>query len=271
MTTVKQYLNRLTRLFLNDHFILVLIIANAVLIFIQEYEVIPIWVAHFDNIFTYLFTAELLLKIRKSGFRKYWRSGWNRMDFILVSLAFFSIVQAFVGREMIPLTFLLTLRVLRVFKSFRLFRFVPNIASILSGVQRAIKASYMVITAFLVMMFVISILSCSLFKEIAPEYFDNPMNSLYSIFRVFSADGWHEIPDLISSRTSNVGGFLAKIYFVAILFVGGTLGMSLINSIFVETMISGSSLELSNRVEQLNQKIDRLVRELKKRDLTSSD
>lgn len=263
MKIIDKFIKKLTSLFLDDHFILALIIINAVLIFVQEFKFVPEWLPHLDSIFTLLFTFELTLKIRTYGFRSYWKSGWNRMDFILVMLALFSTVQIFVGREVVPLNFLLTLRVLRAFKSFRLFRFIPNISDLVTGVQRAIRASYLILLAFFILTFVVSILTCSLFKHIAPEYFDTPLNSLYSIFRVFSSDGWHEIPDLIASRSTVWGAVLTKTYFVAILFIGGILGMSIVNSIFVQAMLSDSNYELNTKIDELTGKIDRLMGEPK--------
>ncbi|MCC8087662.1 MAG: ion transporter [Rikenellaceae bacterium] len=249
-------------IFLNDHFILVLIVINAFIIFLQEFDGVPRWVGYADNIFTVIFIIELTVKITTFGFRNYWNNNWNRMDFILVGISLASLVQLASGSEYLPLNFLLTLRVLRVFKSFRLIRFVPNVQEIISGVQRAIKASYVVIIAFFIFLFIFSVLTCSIFKNIAPEYFDTPFNSMYNIFRVFSIEGWYEIPDMIAERSSILNAFFTKLYFVVLLFTGGILGMSIINSIFVDAMVSDNNDQLNAKVEELGEKIDRLADKL---------
>ncbi|MCD7962539.1 MAG: ion transporter [Rikenellaceae bacterium] len=255
-------MTNIKKLFLCDNFILPLIIINALVIFVQEFKGVPAWIGYMDNIFTLLFVVELVIKIRSYGFRNYWMNNWNRMDFILVTISLLSLVQFASGSQMIPLNFLLTLRVFRVFKSFRLIRFVPNVKEIISGVQRAIKASYVVIIAFFILLFIFSILTCSIFKDVAPEYFDTPFNSLYNIFRIFSIEGWYEIPDLIAERSTLWNAFFTKIYFVLLLFGGGILGMSIINSIFVDAMVSDNNDELNEKVEELGRKIDLLSKQL---------
>jgi len=53
--------------------------------------------------------------------------------------------------------------------------------------------------------------------------------------------------------------FLIKTYFVLILIVGGIVGLSLVNSIFVDSMVMDNTDELERKVELMNKKIDYLV------------
>jgi voltage-gated sodium channel len=71
-------------------------------------------------------------------------------------------------------------------------------------------------------------------------------------------DGWHEIPDLISIRTTPFIAFFSKIYFSILLFGGGIIGLSLVNSIFVHAMVSDNNDDLEKKVSQLSEKIDLL-------------
>ncbi len=255
-------LQRINQLFLNEKFILTLILINAVLIFFQEFDWAPRWVDYTDNLFTFLFAWEMYVKLRVYGRENYWKNNWNRLDGILVILALISVVLQlfrFVNAE--ALQILLAIRVLRVFKSFRLIRFVPNIRGIIAGVKRAMKSSYIVIMAFGLLLFISAIFTCSLFKDVAPEYFNTPLDSMYTMFRIFSVEGWTDIPDLIATRTIPVIGLLTKVYFVLLLFAGGILGMSLINSIFVDAMISPNSDKLEAKVEILTEKLEILIRQ----------
>ncbi|MCD7976931.1 MAG: ion transporter [Tannerellaceae bacterium] len=252
------------KIFLNDKFILSLILLNSIVIFVQEFNGIPHFVYYLDNIFTLLFFIELITKLNYYGVRNYWKSNWNKLDFVLITIACISLLLDILNfQHAVSLEFLTTLRVLRLFKSFRLIKFVPNINSIIAGVNNAIKASYIVVLAFFILLFIISVLTCSLFKEVAPEYFETPLLSLYSIFRIFSIEGWYEIPDLIAERTSAFVSFLSKLYFVLILFGGGILGMSLINSIFVDAMVSDNNDDLEREIRSLSEKIESLTEEIK--------
>jgi voltage-gated sodium channel len=58
---------------------------------------------------------------------------------------------------------------------------------------------------------------------------------------------------------------LARVYFTVAVFMGGILGLSLANAVFVDTMTMDNTQELEARVEELNQKVEALrsdIREL---------
>ncbi|MCD8194274.1 MAG: ion transporter [Tannerellaceae bacterium] len=256
----------LERIFLNEHIILILIFLNAVLIFIQDFDNIPIFVTYLDNFFTAVFTIEMMVKVNHYGFRKYWQNGWNKMDFILIMIALVSVLIDLVDiRLNIPLNYVLVLRSLRLLKSFRIFRFMPDINNIIKGLNRAVKASYVITFTFMLLLVIISVLSCSIFKTTAPEYFETPLESLYSIFRLFTAEGWYEISDLIASRSSPAMAIFTKVYFVVLMFIAGILGVSLINSIFVDAMVSSTSDRLEEKVDYLSRQLDVLMAKNKKK------
>lgn len=248
--------------FLNDYFILYLIIANALLIFIQEFELKGNILDYFEPVFTILFVVEMVIKIAEYGFSKYISDNWNKFDFVLILISIPSLAVIFYSDSPLQLNIFLTLRVFRVFKFFRLIRFFPDAASLVSSVQRALKASYIVIIGFFLLIFIVSLVTCSLYKQIAPEYFNNPINSFYSIFRLFSVEGWYDIPDLIANRTTPLIAFFSKLYFIILLLCGGILGLSLVNSIFVDAMVSDNNDELQEEVSQLGKKIDSLTEKI---------
>lgn len=250
----------LRKILLNDKCILYLVLLNSVTIFIQLFPQSPAWLNFFDVFFTLLFVVEVFVKIKAYTFRKYWRSRWNRVDFILTMIAVPSLLTL---NTEFPLNTLLILRVFRVFKSLRILKFIPNIKSIIVGVNNAIKSSFVIIITFITILFVISVVNCSLFDSLAPEYFDTPLNALYSTFRLFTVEGWYEIPDAIEGNASPFITFLSKFYFVILLFSFGILGMSIINSIFVDAMVSDNNDDLNQKIDDLNNKIDALIKEIK--------
>jgi voltage-gated sodium channel len=77
-------------------------------------------------------------------------------------------------------------------------------------------------------------------------------------------EGWYEIPDLIASRSSPLVEILSKLYFGALLLGGGIMGLSLVNSIFVDAMVSDNNEELERQVARLSDKIDVLTQKLEK-------
>ena len=137
-------------------------------------------------------------------------------------------------------------------------KFIPKIEELLNGVQRALKASVFILIGFFLYIFIIGVLSFSLFKNLSPEYFTDPLTSLYSTFKIFTVEGWAEIPDsIIQNATGST--FFIYLYFIFILLTGGIFGLSLVNSIFVDAMVSDNNDELEKKVDNLNLKLDKLL------------
>lgn len=250
------------RFFTNNHIMLVLVLINTGIIFISGF--LPNQggtLLIIDSIFTLLFLFEAVIKMSVSGFSEYWSDGWNRFDFIIVLLALPSCINIF-GYALPGTSILLSLRTMRAFKSFRLLKFVPNIDSLLNGVKLAFKASFIVAIGLIVLLLVFSILTTFLFGNAAPEYFGNPALSVYSIFRLFTIEGWYDMPEAIATNSGTTMAVVARIYFSILLFMGGILGMSLVNSIFVDAMAADNNDEVLDKLSQLESKLDKMQSKL---------
>jgi voltage-gated sodium channel len=65
---------------------------------------------------------------------------------------------------------------------------------------------------------------------------------------------------LIAERSESVAlAIFARIYFVMLLFGGGIFGLSLINSIFLESMMSDNNDEVLEKMANLENKINQLL------------
>ena len=244
------------RIFTNDTIMLVLVLVNTGIIFISGFMPCQGGTLLFiDSSFTLLFLFEAFVKIHVHGFTGYWSDGWNRFDFILVLLALPSCVNL-LGIDFPGTSILLSLRTMRAFKSFRLLKFIPNVDSLLNGVKLAFKASFIVAIGLIVLLLVFSILTTFLFGSSAPQYFGNPALSVYSIFRLFTIEGWYDMPEAIATNSGATMAVLARIYFSVLLFFGGIIGMSLVNSIFVDAMAADNNDEFLEKLSQLERKLD---------------
>jgi voltage-gated sodium channel len=141
------------KLFLNEKLILILILLNSVTIFVSGFEISTnnrFILLLSDNLITGLFIAEIIVKLQEFGIKNYFKSNWNRFDFILVALSFPTLI-AFIGNlEITSFSFLLVFRVMRVFKSFRFLKFIPGIEHLVKGISRALKASIVVLIGFVI-------------------------------------------------------------------------------------------------------------------------
>ncbi len=253
------------RILLNDISILVLIIINSIVIFLSGFGFEPpinYILSFIDNFISILFIAEVLIKIRTYGLRVYFSGGWDIFDFSLVLISFPSLLVFTFGFEFSDLSYLLTLRTLRAFKVFRFFKFIPNIDKLLSGVVRAIKSSVLVLVSFVLYIFVVGVLSHSLFGY--SEFFTDPGTSIYSILKIFTLEGWYEIPDIIVEESNTMTStFFIRLYFIVILLTGGVFGLSLVNSIFVDAMVSDNNDDLEKKVDELKDMIEKLINDKK--------
>ena len=128
-----------------------------------------------------------------------------------------------------------------------------GVEPVFHSIREAIRASLMVLVGFFVCIFIMAVMSCYFYQNISPHYFRDPIVSYYSMFKVFTIEGWNTIPDEIvaSGKLSNVGAFFTKLYFATILVVGGVIGLSIVNSIFVDAMVSDNNDELIAQVKVL--------------------
>jgi voltage-gated sodium channel len=258
--------NLIKRFFLNDKIILGVIILNSILIFLSGFDFnnhVLTALDSIDHLITIIFIIEIIVKVKafKSTFFK---SKWNQFDFLLILLSAPSLIQVFYYQSHYELEFLLVFRIFRVFKSVRFLKFIPGVDHLLRGTTKAIKSSIFVLIGFSIYIFIISILSFSIFGSSSPELFENPLKSIYTIFKVFTIEGWYEIPEIVASEMAPFTSFLTYCYFIFIVVSGGMLGLSLVNSVFVDAMLEDNNEDINERMILINNKLDDIMRKMEK-------
>lgn len=256
-------MKNLKNLFLNEKFILSIILLNAVVIFLQSFNMNNIWIQITDMICTLIFIVEMGIKHVALGVKNYWKSRWNRLDGTLVILSIPSIIAFLFPISMMDLSFLMILRLLRSLRFLRVLHFFPNIGQVIKGFKLAIRESYAILLCFLLLIVLFGLINCSLFKDMAPMYFETPLKAIYSVFRVCTVEGWYEIPDAIAAATSPTIATLVRIYFSLLLLAGGIIGMSFINSIFVDAMVADNNDDVKAKLDEIEKKIDEISSKLK--------
>ena len=160
---------------------------------------------------------------------------------------------------MTDLSFLLIFRLFRAFRFFRMIHFFPGVEQIGRNFKKALKESASLFVGYSIVILIFSLFSTSLFGHIAPQYFGTPIDSIYSIFRLFTIEGWYDIPDAVASTCGTWGICLIRLYFIFLLVLGGIIGLSLINSVFVDAMVSDNNNEMMKKIIDLEKKIDQLI------------
>ncbi|MBR1548341.1 MAG: ion transporter [Prevotella sp.] len=246
----------------NEHVILTAIILNTLVLFVGGFWRESLWFDLADTAFTLLFLAEAATKISYYGWKNYWARRWNRFDLIVLLIALPSVVSLFV-EPTVETNAILAMRCTRLLKTFKMLRFIPNVHKLLKGIRLAIRASLIVFIAFVIFLVIFSILSFTLFSDVEPVFFGNPAISLYSIFRLFSVEGWYELPDAIARSGGPGWALFARLYFSIAVFLGGIIGMSLVNSIFVDAMAGDNNDEVMEKLKSIEEKLKKLSEENK--------
>lgn len=248
-------LRRLAAAVSSERVVVFAIVANALALFVMasvEEEGRAFALAHrIDLLCVLYFAVEAASKIGCSGWGGYFRNGWNRFDFALLALS--SPVLLLPAMDTQPFAAVLLLRLGRLFRLFRLMRFIPNRDHLLAGVQRSLRAAVGVVLALMLLNFVLAMGATFLFGKLAPEHFGNPFLSVYTMFRVFTIEGWPDLPALLVERAAHpVWGVVARVYFALSVLLGGIMGLSLANAVFVDEMTADNNSALEAKVDALH-------------------
>ena len=250
-------LSNFKKIFLNESIILSIIVINTIIIFITESGIDNTLLMHLDILITIFFMIEMTVKIKEYGFKKFWSNSWDRFDFFIILLSIPSISTLFIDSFLSNLSVLLAFRLIRIFRILRVFKFFPNINLITKGFLRALRQSRAILIGFLVLMIISGLINSCLYKNIAPEYFSTPLDSIYTVFRIFTVEGWYEIPDTIAKATTPFISKISRIYFCILLCCGGIIGMSFVNSVFVDAMAEDNNDKVIEHLDRIEKKIKR--------------
>lgn len=238
---------------------MIAILLNAVIIFLLYFPSLMHnqWLEGIDYLFIIFFLLEAVVKIRELGAKTYFAGSWNRFDFFLVVVSMPSLLMNFFP---IPNTSLfLILRLFRLIRLVRFITFIPNMVKILEGLGRAIKSSVFVLLALFFLNFILAIFSCHFYGSIDEELFGNPLRSFYSIFQMFTVEGWNEIPSRLAEELEQPTlAWIMRFYFGTIVLIGGIFGMSLANAVFVDEMTIDNNELLESKIDRLQTEIQEL-------------
>jgi voltage-gated sodium channel len=209
------------------------------------------------------FIVEASLKIRNLG-KAYFKRGWNVFDFSITILSTPGLIITLLPNLSIPwLSSASVLRAGRLLRFLRLLKFIPNSEHLLRGITRATKASVGVFLALGVLNITLALTATMLFSSISPENFGNPLKSSYSLLKMFTIEGWYEIPDTIAQEQPDQWlGTALRLYAIATVLIGGILGMGLANAVFIDEMTSDNTEGLEKKIDYLVSQIDDIQKKI---------
>ena len=189
--------------------VMIIIFINSIIIYLDVSNIHSSWLTHLDTLCSLFFVGEMLFKIRKYHWKGYWEKGWNKFDGLMVILSLPSIMASFM-----PITDMSLLLMLRALRILRIIYFVKGDAEkIGQNFLIALRKSSSLFVGYFIVICIFALLSTSLFGQAAPQYFGTPMDSIYSIFKLFTIEGWYDIPDALANSFGTWGVILTRLLF----------------------------------------------------------
>jgi len=208
-----------------QNFVLLLILANAVLLGVETSETMR--VRHGDLLelasaaIQVLFVIEIAIRIVAYAPRvlDFFRDGWNVFDFLVVSLSLLPQAGAFATIA----------RLARVLRVSRLVSVWPDLRLIIGTMLRSIPSMGHVIALLTLLLYVYGILGYHLFHDVAPEYWGSLARSLETLFQTLTLEGWIEVAE--RSRHPMSWVFFASFIVVAVFVVTNLFIAVVINNL----------------------------------------
>lgn len=245
-------------------FIALVIVANSIAIFVEAIPTVSDsthlmfkWV---DYLCAWIFLSEVYFKIQRFGWNSYIQKNWNRFDLTLVILS--SPVLLMPVMNVGSFGVILTLRWARLIRLFKVLAFIPKREKLLGGIRRALKASISVFLGLAFLLIFASLSGTMAFGDVAPDLFGDPFTSAYSMFKIFTIEGWFEIPAmLVSTNDAWWWGFFVKAYFIIFVVVGGMIGLSMLNAVFVDALVEDNNEGIEERLDRIEEALRRIERQ----------
>lgn len=245
--------------YFRDNLVMPIVALNAIVLTIHEfYDPSQIWF-WIDYVCVLFFAVEIAYKYRIYKREGKWQSVWDIFDLVIVVLSLPILLMPFLP---IPdLSGIMVLRLGRFFRLFRLMRFVPDSHRLIEGISRALKASVGVFLALVLFNLIMGLIAALIFGHAAPEEFGDPAIAFYTMFKVFTVEGWYEIPDsLLALETFQADGWqvFIRAFFGILVVSGGILGFSLVNAVFVDEMVMDNNAGVEERIDHLTEEVRQL-------------
>ncbi len=131
-----------------------------------------------DRIALAIFVVEIALKLFAYGPR-FFRSGWNVFDFVIVGVALVPAAGAFS-----------VLRALRVLRVLRLLSVVPQLKFVVGALLSAVPGMSAIIAVLVLVFYVAAVIATKLFGAAFPDWFGSVGASMYSLFQIMTLESW---------------------------------------------------------------------------------
>ena len=206
-----------------------------------------------------IYVIEAVLEIIAWRF-SYFKKGWNVFDFIIVILSLLSMSGILSG-----LRFFRLLKVVRSFTALRLISKFEQLKKIIQAIIASLPGIGWTAVLMITLYYIFSIIGIHLFRSNFPALFGSFSVSFVTLFSLTTMEGWQDTVYPIVEFMP-----MAWIYFIVFFVLASYILLSLIFGIIVDKIQTNEAeandiKELKNELCKLNNKIDKIIIDNKKR------
>ena len=191
------------------------------------------YIDRLDDLFLYIFTAELLLEFLAAGPVLYVKDGWNLFDCVIVGVSYMSAIPG--------ITALRTFRVLRVL---RLVSNVPQMRRVVEALIGALPGIIATVMVLCVVFYIGSVMATTLFR--AEDGFHDLGQSALSLFQLTQFDGWGDTITRLDGKYPYAWAFLMGFTVIASFAV-----LNLFIGVIVDAVAETRHLAIKKDVEEI--------------------
>lgn len=231
-----------------NNLILGVILFNAVLMGMETSETIMTnaggLVHVLDKICLVIFVVELLAKLWTYGLR-FFRSGWNVFDMIIIGIALLPDSQG-----------LSVLRGLRVLRVLRVVSIAPSLRRVVEGLLKALPGMASVFLLMGILFYIAAVMATQLYGQEFPDRFGDLAGSALTLFQVMTMEGW---ADGVVRPVMEIHPY-AWLFFIPFIFATSFAVMNLLVGLIVNSMQEVAEADMKKfEVDQHDQVMARLA------------
>ena len=193
------------------------------------------------------------MKITGLGFKRYFSSGWNWFDFLIVACSLIFLTAPFLS----------SLRLVRVLRLFRMIPAIPALRKIIDSLIRSLPALTGVLGLTLLIFTIYAIIGTAFFKDVLPyEFFGSFHNSLFTLMQVVTFESWaSQVARPVIAEIP-----WAWIYFITFIIVGALVILNLVVAVILSYLGQEEDESRDERLDQLlkeNMELKKDMQEIK--------
>lgn len=226
-----------------------------------------------EFIYNVLFTIELAVNMYGHWCCRFWKSGWNIFDSVVVSIGVLGMLEGALNLSL-P-SALKLLRNMRAFRVFRLFKRVRSLNKIIVAIAHAVPG---VLNAFLILAIVMSIyaiLAVEFYQSVGElcqddtsqdrwfrtvrglcvgeEYFGSFSKSFYSFFQVLTGESWSEAvarPVIWYFIDDPIKAIGSGLFFMSYIGAGAFVLTNVVVSVLIDNMCASEESEEDGEAQE---------------------